>query len=629
MLGPRSSTMAAPRSPRSPRSSVFTLESAGHPSHVLRGLDEQRRRDALCDVTVAVEGRAFRAHRAVLAACSAYFAQRIPPLTQQPGAVISLPPEVTAAGFEPLLSFCYTSKLHLDRDNVLEVRAAASVLGVPDLDEACFHFLLPKFLSPGEGGPPSGRKTCCQSGCRRRPLKESCGGPAADPAPRQEVPLDPHRPVNGAAEPTPAPAEVPGGTDPRFLQCPKYRKFQLACGKETPAPPCSPGPGSVASSGPSASVTFPDADAAETGASDRTGLCNDLGVRDPQVKQDPLPLGVLDPQAVQDPPGVLDGDPAVHRSLQHEALNIDLTGDPGPGESGSPHQGGDEGPGNEISAQDRGKGEPTGSRGGLGPDEGPSYLSTRDPGDPGGLRTAVGGAGCLDWHKIHQNLGFSSGARCPFFRDLDCPWRGAPVGEGALEGEGAPEGEGGPQSGVSSLNSGEDGDSGTDTEGDSESSARERARQVRLPFPVDWIVTLSRNDFQTLLKQHDFTQEQLDFVHDMRRRSKNRLAARRCRKRKLDCIYNLQCEINKLKTERETLMLERRQLGQLKLKTCHSVTTLCQRVCSEAQLQPEQLQVLARYSSTDCPLSSLLPRGDAPPVPAQTPGVPPGSYRGS
>lgn len=61
------------------------------------------------------------------------------------------------------------------------------------------------------------------------------------------------------------------------------------------------------------------------------------------------------------------------------------------------------------------------------------------------------------------------------------------------------------------------------------------------------------------------------------------------------------------KAEREKLIMEKNQLGQLKLKTCHSVSALCQKVCGEANLQPEQLQVLAKYTSPDCPLSSVFP----------------------
>lgn len=65
------------------------------------------------------------------------------------------------------------------------------------------------------------------------------------------------------------------------------------------------------------------------------------------------------------------------------------------------------------------------------------------------------------------------------------------------------------------------------------------------------------------------------------------------------------------KAEQEKLIMEKSQLGQLKLKTCHNVSTLCQKVCREAKLQPEQLHVLAKYTSPDCPLSSVLPHIDA------------------
>ncbi|XP_073928953.1 transcription regulator protein BACH1 isoform X2 [Castor canadensis] len=150
-------------------------------------------------------------------------------------------------------------------------------------------------------------------------------------------------------------------------------------------------------------------------------------------------------------------------------------------------------------------------------------------------------------------------------------------------------------------------DSETDTEGDSEScSAREQECEVKLPFNAQRIISLSRNDFQSLLKMHKLTPEQLDCIHDIRRRSKNRIAAQRCRKRKLDCIQNLESEIEKLQSEKESLLKERDHILSTLGETKQNLTGLCQQVCKEAALSPEQIQILAKYSATDCPLSFLI-----------------------
>uniref|UniRef100_A0A8C2ZIE9 BTB and CNC homology 1, basic leucine zipper transcription factor 1 b n=1 Tax=Cyclopterus lumpus TaxID=8103 RepID=A0A8C2ZIE9_CYCLU len=562
------------------RSSVFTFESTVHSSHVLRCLDEQRKRDTMCDVTVVVEGHSFRAHRSILASCSEYFTHRISSLTQH-GAVITLPQEVTVAGFEPLLKFAYTSKLLFEKDDVLEIRNSASILGFRDLDKACFDFLLPKFFSSSKSPAPVPRKTCCKKECKRQLSKKDCVidsddvlldeeevKPVADSPTQQEVARQCNKSVtskieskNGTGTLTP----VAEGTNDRFMQRPKYRKFQLACSKETcftekslndPITvikndcdlPCSPCSSSVNSK---KDVELP-------------GNSTSISTRQTTRGADnPWKTEIHDQKTGDDRGRVtLSNNAVVEREVaEHLAKQ-------------------------------------------LGSGMGLSQLNFQDPDAGSSSDTGSGRAQStsLEWLKFN-NIS-STSTSCPVYQELDqskCLWKGAELSEC----------EGASQSGVSSLNSGEDGDSDTETEGDSESYTRERARQVQLPFTVECIVALSRNDFQQLLKQQVFTQEQLEFVHDMRRRSKNRLAAQRCRKRKLDCIYDLQCEIDKLKTEREKLMMEKSHLSQMRSKTCHSVAALCQRVCNEARLQPEQLQVLAQYTSPDCPLSSFFPHIDA------------------
>lgn len=492
--------------------------------------------------------------------------------------------QVTAAGFEPLLKFAYTSKLLFGKDDVLEIRSSASILGFRDLDEACFDFLLPKFFS-SKGSAPLLRKTCCKEKCKRRFSKEDRGiisdgvldekeaKPVADSPSQQEVVWLCNKSVNrkmGSQSSAGALTPAAEGTNDHFMQCPKYRR-RLACGKETCVTEkslnnpvavirddcdlsCSP-PSSSANSKNETEVELPgnstsnptgqskgspdhpwkselpdkktsvgggEVDMVKKETNEKQGKWSKKE-RDMDMEED---IGFSDRSNVKAassgpsramaegssglklhhcPLKTFAEGSAITGSLGHERFVMDITEDKKTRDSGvsaSIHQKAEEQgeaawkrADEEIDSGwlERGKAGQKGCMEGashagerstterevaehlakrLGSDVGLSQLSFQDPDAGSSSDTGSGRAHStsLEWLNFHVNLS-SKSSGCPFLQDLDqskCLWKGAELSEC----------EGASQSGVSSLNSGEDGDSETETEGDSESYTRERARQV-------------------------------------------------------------------------------------------------------------------------------------------------------
>ncbi|XP_023601689.1 zinc finger and BTB domain-containing protein 17 isoform X3 [Myotis lucifugus] len=157
-----------------------------HSQHVLEQLNQQRQQGLLCDCTFVVDGVDFKAHKAVLAACSEYFkmlfvdqkdvvqldisnaadaeteTQRVQvtglevservcgraPMKVLTITLVGLP----SGGLGQVLEFIYTAKLSLSSENVDDVLAVASFLQMQDIITACHALksLAEPATSPGE-----------------------------------------------------------------------------------------------------------------------------------------------------------------------------------------------------------------------------------------------------------------------------------------------------------------------------------------------------------------------------------------------------------------------------------------------------------------------------------------------
>ncbi|NXF87333.1 BACH1 protein, partial [Eubucco bourcierii] len=662
---------------------VFAYESSVHSTNVLLSLDDQRKQDILCDVTILVEDQRFRAHKAVLAACSSYFLSRIVGQVDA-DLIITLPEEVTLKGFSPLLQFAYTAKLILNKDNVSEVCKCAEFLGVRNIEESCFQFLKFKFLDFKLDRQECPRKKCCTQHCQKTTPKTGTvddGDLEIDEAELSEkeciqAPDTKLCRDEDSAKASPAlqdnvsqvcdPVHLErGGVSSLSSQCPKYRKFQKAFGNDKVN--TSESSYSIKDIQMPPTAAFPEKEITDDGIQKAqecvpmqlVSKCEETQVKmeegeegtekKEESRRDSVTQNVLCPVEKMDLAAFPPNSASPHglssvsflstceqygnlnfSSMQNNTILTEKV------VSGT-------GAGNDkIESQDD-----TPSKVDLCTREATSITSS---GDRSSVEREVAEHLAKGfWSDIYSteacqvNLPPAVSKEClePVYsgKKSECPWLGIRISESPepcpqrtfttlssvncpfisnLGTEGC--------SNTSEISSGDyvqvqpqeqcpynyvislGEDSETDTEGDSEScSAREQECEVKLPFNAQRIISLSRNDFQSFLKMHKLTPEQLDCIHDIRRRSKNRIAAQRCRKRKLDCIQNLESEIEKLQNEKENLLKERNHILSTLGETKQNLTGLCQQVCKEAALSHEQIQILAKYSSSDCPLSFLFP----------------------
>ncbi|XP_031468573.1 transcription regulator protein BACH1 [Phasianus colchicus] len=665
---------------------VFAYESSVHSTNVLLSLDDQRKQDILCDVTILVEDQRFRAHKAVLAACSSYFLSRIVGQLDA-DLIITLPEEVTLKGFSPLLQFAYTAKLILNKDNVSEVCKCAEFLGVRNIEESCFQFLKFKFLDC-KSEQECSRKKCCTQHCRKVNPKISNvddGDLEIDDEAEELLEKDyiqtSHTKLckdDENAKASPALQDNTNSTsDPIHLekgnvsssssQCPKYRKFQKAFGndkvhtsdsssstKDVQVPP---------------TVTFVEKEIPDNDSTPKAQECVPMQLaskceqtqvkmeegeeediekkeeskRDSVTQSVSCPVEKTDvaafPQNTATPHG-LNSVSFLRTCEQYGNLNFSsmqsttilsektATGTGAESDKMESHD-------NatlkvDLCAREAINITSTGDRSSVErevaehlakgfwsdiysteacqihlpsavPKERlePAYSGKKSECPWLGIRISESPEPCSQ--RTFTTL---NSVNCPFISNLSTEGcsNSSEISSGDyVQGQ---QQEQCPYNYVISLGE----DSETDTEGDSEScSAREQECEVKLPFNAQRIISLSRNDFQSFLKMHKLTPEQLDCIHDIRRRSKNRIAAQRCRKRKLDCIQNLESEIEKLQNEKENLLKERNLILSTLGETKQNLTGLCQQVCKEAALSNEQIQILAKYSSSDCPLYFAFP----------------------
>ncbi|XP_063773061.1 transcription regulator protein BACH2 isoform X2 [Pseudophryne corroboree] len=705
-------------------SPMYVYESTVHCTNILQCLNDQWKQDILCDVTLVVEGKEFRAHRAVLAACSEYFLQVLVGPADH-GLVISLPEEVTARGFGPLLQFAYTAKLLLSRENIQEVIQCAEFLRMHNLEDSCFRFLQRQLLNSEDGLFLCKKDTSCQSApsetfdCEEETMESETSKISC---PKERLHHEPFHFGSGEKATDSNEANLPNSNMQRdnkesldkdpIIRYPRYKKYQLACTKNVYNT-------SHSTSGFTSTFNENNSEIGlklrlplsqikseprddDDNEEESVTLClsgDDTDIRDKEgdiemVGKQLSPVNIDDPKNVSSPSSLR----TFFSRTKGEEL-IDLPGTSQQRFVRSPscpvEKGATQGDhkteynpftGNyELSCEPhkdssnflmasplRGSGSELASKHEMELDRRSVIFSSSACDQISTPVQSYSGVSCLDkefsehvpkglWAGASQSLPSShtfshSGLVTDQLPGRLRPNTSCPVPIKVCPRSPPLETRTRTSSSCSSYSYAEDGSGGspcslplcefssspcsqgprfppTDHQ-EACSMADSIFNQVRPQIKCEQSYGTNSSDesgsfseadsescpvqdrgHEMMIKMHKLTSEQLEFIHDVRRRSKNRIAAQRCRKRKLDCIQNLECEIHKLVCEKEKLLSERNQLKACMGELLDNFSCLSQEVCRDIQ-SPEQIQALHRYCPVLRPLD--LPNAAAfNPLPAR------------
>ncbi|XP_074023189.1 zinc finger and BTB domain-containing protein 22 [Numenius arquata] len=175
-------------------------------SALLANLNRQRVEGKLCDISIHVQGRVFRAHRAVLAASSPYFHDQV--LLKNMTSIV-LPNVMDPGAFETVLGSAYTGRLSMAPEEIVNFLTVGSVLQMWHIVDKCTELLKEGRAAPVAPGPSSSSSTTSSSSSSSSSLRAHSSRTSDNQSPSSSNYFSPREVAEGAEPPKYAPQGVP------------------------------------------------------------------------------------------------------------------------------------------------------------------------------------------------------------------------------------------------------------------------------------------------------------------------------------------------------------------------------------------------------------------------------------